>query len=244
MGAPTTSQLTKGFPPCGPAPACSECGDRLVDRAATLSGWDLRQFGSREGVWVCTPCAEVLKATWRMEHVAELMAEARIPRVHRAAELAHLPMLLQKELARWAATSENLAVFGPIGAGKSYALAAVCRELLVRGRSVQWWATTDVLIAARSFDLWEAETLPRLRGVDVLVLDDIGAERGTDFGLATLAALVGGRWDEGLPTAVSSNLDVAALLRWHPRTASRLLSGSRVQLTGRDRRLSRRAGGA
>lgn len=235
----TVRVVNAGFPPCGPVPACGECGLALQDRATTIDAWRLHGFvpHDREHGWFCVACAERIKSTWRTENILELLTRAKVPRRHHAATLASLPADMRRELDRWVKLGEFLVILGPVGSGKSWSVAAVCRELLLAGRNLEWWAAADIITSAKAFDTWD-ETSKRLRSAEVLVIDDLAAERDTDFALAVLAELVAARWDACLATAATTNLGPSALRAWHPRMASRVLSGIRVELTGRDRRLA------
>ncbi len=82
------------------------------------------------------------------------------------------------------------------------------------------------------------------RDADILVLDDWGAERSTDYVLEALERIVDVRYLYRRPTIVTSNLpDVAAVLaRYGDRMLSRFSEcGAVVTLRGRDRRPERRA---
>ena len=91
-----------------------------------------------------------------------------------------------------------------------------------------------------------AELMARLVRAHVLVLDDLAAERLTDFGLDRVATLVQARYDACRRTIVTTNLESTALGELHGRMASRLLGvgdGARViKLTGSDRRVKRAKG--
>jgi DNA replication protein len=70
----------------------------------------------------------------------------------------------------------------------------------------------------------------------LLVLDDYGTEKATDFANAEMFRLVNDRHSNGRPTIVTTNLDVMSL---DPRIKSRLTDRERsvwLQFTGADRR--------
>lgn len=73
---------------------------------------------------------------------------------------------------------------------------------------------------------------------DVLLLDEWGAERVTDFILPELEAIVEERWGERKPLALTSNLTLDSIIeRYGDRLVSRFTDrGCIVQMTGRDRR--------
>ena len=79
--------------------------------------------------------------------------------------------------------------------------------------------------------------------VPLLCVDDLGAERPTDWAVETLSRIVDARVSAGLPTVVTSNLGVGALRDlWGgaagKRLASRLAGAcERIEVGGEDRRV-------
>jgi DNA replication protein DnaC len=78
---------------------------------------------------------------------------------------------------------------------------------------------------------------------ELLVLDDLGAERETAWSASVLFMLLDRRYREFKPTVVSSNLMPAEISdRMGDRVASRLAAGAGVLLDGPDRRLGGQGG--
>lgn len=76
----------------------------------------------------------------------------------------------------------------------------------------------------------------QLLRVPLLVLDDLGAHRGTEWAEERLFALIDARYRDGLPLVVTSNV---SLLEVAPRVRSRLADvqvSTVVRFTGPDRR--------
>jgi DNA replication protein DnaC len=71
----------------------------------------------------------------------------------------------------------------------------------------------------------------------VLILDDLGSERGSEFAAAEVSAVLCARYDHVRPTIVTSNLSLEDL---EPRVASRLACGVVLRLEGQDWRLAKR----
>jgi DNA replication protein DnaC len=84
---------------------------------------------------------------------------------------------------------------------------------------------------------WD-ERLPDFRGV--LILDDIGAERLTDFVAETFYLIVNGRYNKMLPTIFTSNFTIGELSeRVGDRIASRIVEMcDLVELIGEDKRMA------
>jgi len=73
---------------------------------------------------------------------------------------------------------------------------------------------------------------------DVLLLDDLGAERLVDGAQFTVEKVIETRYSRCLPTVITSNLTLEAVVeRYGNRMLSRMTEGGRiVQMRGRDRR--------
>jgi DNA replication protein DnaC len=129
-----------------------------------------------------------------------------------------------------------LYLYGPVGTGKTGAAVGALRELAERGQTSLFVEVSDMLRRLRSsygnrqamtdsLDVaWEA-----LVGVQVLLVDDIGAERhradaNVDWATETLWDLIATRHRERRRTIFTSNLAMDELteILGHPRTTSRI----------------------
>lgn len=110
---------------------------------------------------------------------------------------------------------------GPYGGGKSHLAAATALALMDGNRSTAYASVPDLLDFIRTgYDSGEADArVQRLRRVDVLVLDDLGSEKQSDWTHEKLFMIVNHRALHRLPTIVTSNLDIDAL---EGRIASRI----------------------
>jgi DNA replication protein DnaC len=129
----------------------------------------------------------------------------------------------------------NLLLLGPYGSGKS-GLASACLSALYPSfsrthRSVRFVSTVTLLAMLRQAQddkrveqTHRAHIMPTL-----LVLDDLGAERLTEWGHERVYQIVNDRYERHKPTWVTSNLTVDALAEAvGERTFSRLLEHSEV----------------
>ena len=78
-------------------------------------------------------------------------------------------------------------------------------------------------------------------GCSLLIIDDLGAERGNEWTGERLYLIVNRRWLDGLPTIVTTNLTLGAtgelLAQIGERTYSRLAHGAvAIKMTGKDLR--------
>ncbi|MFB3892044.1 MAG: ATP-binding protein [Phycisphaerae bacterium] len=170
------------------------------------------------------------------------LARCGVPEHWQAATLDNCPDLPAKlvEAARkWAAAPEGMVyLFGPPGAGKSWLAVAMLRAVLESGRL----SPADCLyVGERSYldrlraTFNGAHVSPRLLPanhpcrVALLLFDDLGASRLTDWGKGEIAGLIEGRHADGLPTICTSNLDPAQLAQAvDARVASRIAESGRM----------------
>jgi DNA replication protein DnaC len=133
--------------------------------------------------------------------------------------------------------------FGDVGTGKTTLAMLVSREALDRGRSVAIYSLPRLLAEIRSTfddDTPGAYTdfLTRLAEVDLLHIDDLGAEKTSPWVLEQLYSIVNDRYEAERAIVVTTNLDREALAEQiGERTVSRLEEMCDVcPLFGRDNR--------
>lgn len=101
---------------------------------------------------------------------------------------------------------------GPCGSGKSHLAQAIVHALADR-HQVGFLTAAGALTYLR--DGIESHTsdarLQALAGLEILVLDDLGSERPTAWGLARLFDLIDHRYIHRLPTVITSNLPLHGL---------------------------------
>ena len=143
------------------------------------------------------------------------------------------------ELEAWVAHPQgrNVVLLGPVGTGKTHAALAAAQARALAGDAVRFLPIVELLDELRPSGPELA--FATLAEVDLLVIDDLGAERATDWTDERLGALINRRWLEELPTIATTNLepkDLEATLG--ARTYSRLAGNGSlgIRLTGVDRR--------
>ena len=70
-----------------------------------------------------------------------------------------------------------------------------------------------------------------------LVLDDMGAEKMSEWSFTIVYRLLSHRINHDLSTIITSNLPLREIDAWEPRVASRLCEWTVIELSGKDRRL-------
>jgi DNA replication protein DnaC len=147
---------------------------------------------------------------------------------------------------------DSLLLVGDVGRGKTFLSSAIANVAVAAKRTVVYFTFAEFLdlIRLNKFEDDEAyrEGVQRLLDADLIILDDLGAEKVTEFVGQELFTIINHRINRRLPMVVSTNLMPAELEdAYGPRIASRLLNGFRtVQLRGEDVRyvLKRRRLGA
>lgn len=166
-----------------------------------------------------------------------------------AAGLAALAVAEEWLRRREAGERENLLLFGPVGVGKTGLAWGIVRRLIERGDDALLVNFRELLAELRQAFADRRAGVPidylRAYDVTVLALDDVGAERPTDFAREELANLVERRYTRRLPTIITSNYDPDDLAEriGHDdivigeRIVSRLIEGAtQWQIGGEDRR--------
>lgn len=161
------------------------------------------------------------------------------------AEAQSLHMALSMA-ARFAENPEGwLLLEGTYGCGKTHLAAAVGNERLRRGDLVLFITTPDLLDHLRSTFGPSSETgydemFDRIRGAQLLILDDLGAENSSAWAQEKLFQLLNHRYNHQLPTVITTNADLDTL---DPRIRSRLLDNTlirRCKITAPDYRTAAR----
>jgi DNA replication protein DnaC len=128
------------------------------------------------------------------------------------------------------ASGRGLWLMGDVGTGKTTVAMLVSKIALVAGHSVAIYSLPRLL--ARIRRTYDAETgeqsylefFERLTGVDLLHIDDLGAEKRSDWVLEQLYAIVNERYEAERSILVTTNLDEVALKEQiGARTVSRLV---------------------
>jgi len=137
---------------------------------------------------------------------------------------------------------------GPVGTGKTTLAMLVSQAALKAGRSVAIYSLPRLLNEIRDVshrtERSHVDLLDRLTAVHLLHIDDVGAERTTDWVLEELYSIVNARYEDQRSMVITTNRDPDALgEQIGVRTVSRLVEMcDTVQLLGRDRRMDLRSG--
>jgi DNA replication protein DnaC len=138
-------------------------------------------------------------------------------------------------------TRKSVYIHGGNGRGKTHLAVALLKSArslgaIVRFTSAGLYLKAVVATYRKNSRESEKDVLDAHTEPEVLVVDDLGAQRVGDFGLGELLMLVEERGWRGRTTVITSNLTPAELHDKEPRLASRVKEWRIVKLEGEDRR--------
>jgi DNA replication protein DnaC len=181
---------------------------------------------------------------WQNEQTRRLFDEARIPARYRRCDfdtfivypnekLANAVAAVKRFAAAFPAVQKGICLIGPHGIGKTHLAVAVLRAALSRGIHGVFYETSDLLRLIRSTynpvtKTAEVQVLQPLLTAPLLVLDDVGTEKTTEWVEETMTFIVNTRYNQRLTTIFTSNYDdnpdVEALDSLRVRVGSRMYS--------------------
>lgn len=142
-------------------------------------------------------------------------------------------------------TGPSLLLLGPTGTGKTFQAYGALRALAETGVQVRWVFTTaaDAYARLRPRHRVDAEDeFERLAGVPLLVLDDLGAAKASEWTEEVNYRLINSRYEHERATLITSNVAAPHLgAALGDRVTSRLVEmANRASLLGDDRRRTTR----
>lgn len=138
-------------------------------------------------------------------------------------------------------SGKGLLLYGPVGTGKSVATSCIANAILEKGYRPKMTSISDV-----ADELWTAEDkaayLRHLVKYDLLILDDLGTERKTDYMQEMVYKVINARYAAGGPVLITTNLTKEEMgnpadigyKRIYSRILERCLA---VHVDGKDRRM-------
>lgn len=103
--------------------------------------------------------------------------------------------------------NQGLLLYGPVGTGKSFTAACIGNYLLNNAKPVIMTSFVKILQ-----DIWEndreAEYITILNSASLLIVDDLGTERETDYALEKVYNIIDSRVRANKPMVITSNLEL------------------------------------
>lgn len=164
------------------------------------------------------------------------------PKRFEHSDFSKLPKELRECVESVRETRRGVYLWGEIGSGKTYAAYAMLGRIEEMGITARLYSAPELFDLLREdFNHKDSYNMDRiLANRGVLIIDDLGAEKASEWVSETLYRIVNRRYEQVLPTFITSNLSIGELSeRVGDRIASRLAEMCDIiKLEGADRRIN------
>ena len=161
---------------------------------------------------------------WREKAASQALADARIPPRYQGCEFSSFVTYPNDRLLNAVAKARRFAesfpvvekglmIIGPPGIGKTHlAVSALKQAVRTTGAQARYYDTRGLLTQIRSTynsttKTAEMDVIRPVMEAQLLILDDLGAERLTDWVEETMNVIVNSRYNAKLPTIFTSNYE-------------------------------------
>lgn len=111
------------------------------------------------------------------------------------------------EFSKMYERNQGLLFWGTVGTGKSYTAACIANYFLEANTSVVMTSFVRILQEMQGFDREREEVFTnKLNSVKLLIIDDLGAERSTDYALEKVYGIIDNRYRAKKPLILTTNL--------------------------------------
>lgn len=111
------------------------------------------------------------------------------------------------------AKNQGLLFYGNVGTGKTHLACCIGNYVIERLHSVYATSFVKILQQAKTFvgEDDESAFVRRMNAASLVILDDLGAERSTDYALETVYNIIDSRYRSGNPMIVTTNLSLGEM---------------------------------
>lgn len=175
--------------------------------------------------------------------VREHRWDERVPSEWKGAQIDMLPTDLREVVVEWLEKQDEdkrvMAITGGVGTGKTTCLYAIARELFIDRYEFVLMNISKMLDSIKPGVDDSNKNFYKYQNCNYLLIDDLGSERRSDWVDERLQIIFDHRWQNKLPTVISTNVAPAGLKDvLGERTFSRVYDGITIfKITGKDRRI-------
>ena len=101
-------------------------------------------------------------------------------------------------------------LYGPVGTGKSFYAACIANALIDKGIPAMMTSFPRILNTLNGIYDKQAY-INKLVSYPLLIIDDLGAERASEYMLENVYAIVDARYQTGLPLIVTTNIAISEI---------------------------------
>ena len=130
-----------------------------------------------------------------------------------ASDAKHI-QIARRYVDQWEEMRKNgsgLVFWGNTGSGKSYAAQSIANGLIDKGIPVEYTTAADLVSNLLDREISRREYKDKLCSAPLLVVDDIGAERSTDFAREQICNVIDARTESGKPLIATTNYALAEM---------------------------------
>lgn len=112
---------------------------------------------------------------------------------------------------------KGLILVGNNGVGKTHLACSIANKLIENGTPVIYGTLINLLVELRnSYDtdnnISEMEIIKLYENVDLLIIDDLGKEKPSEWGLEKLFTIINSRYENNLPVIITTNYNQNSLV--------------------------------
>lgn len=143
--------------------------------------------------------------------IDDRLREVRLSSFQQNVDNQKIYTLARKYVDKWDEMYEKrqgILFWGMVGTGKSYTAACIANELMDRMVPVVMTSFVKILQNIQADQEEEKAFMNRLNDVHLLIIDDLGTERNTDYALEKVYNIIDSRYRAGKPLILTTNMTV------------------------------------
>ena len=200
---------------------CERCNGASCPKTGGFTPYATPQVqAGNYGVFIAYGNCKVKRRQIRQQFLDNAFKSSQIPDRYRGKTFENYKVtegnVNAVKCAKWVLDNPDSGLFltGHCGCGKTMLAAIVANETLKRGKSVLFATVPQLLSSIKAtFDSEQstAAVMKSIETVDLLVLDDLGTEKVSDWVAETLFSIINARYNDSKQTIITSNCDAKTI---------------------------------